>query len=195
MFPWFLPALMIVGYLLGGFSAGFWLVRWRTGGDVRTQGSGSTGATNAGRVLGPGGFSAALLLDAAKGALLAGMARLMDVPTPWAFGVALAVIAGHVWPVQLGFRGGRGVSPLLGAWLVLAPLALIPCLGIALLALAAVRRFTIAGLCGLAALPVSTWWITREPVAAIFTIAVLAVVLHAHRAHLRRWLRPEPAAS
>lgn len=195
MLSWITAGLLITGYLLGGVSAGFLLVRWKTGRDVRAQGSGSTGATNVGRLLGPWGFAAALALDGAKGALLAGAARLLNVPETWAFGVALAVIAGHVWPVQLGFRGGRGVAPLLGAWLVLAPLALAPCLGLALLALAVSRRFTIAGLCGLAVLPISTWLTTGEIAAGVFAVAVLAVVFQSHRDHLRRWLHPQSTVS
>ena len=195
MSSWTLLVLLVAGYLLGGFSAGFWLVRWRTGGDVRSQGSGSTGATNVGRVLGSGGFAAALLLDAAKGALVAGCARWLDVSAAWAFGVGLAVIVGHVWPIQLGFRGGKGVAPMLGAWLVLAPLALAPCLLAAVVALAGLRRWVIAGLCGLAVLPVSTWWVTGDTMAGIFGGAVLAILLHTHRAHLRRWLHPQTTAS
>src|SRR5215217_2822424 len=115
-------------YFLGGVSAGYWLVRVRTGADVRTQGSGATGATNAARLLGRNGFALVLALDAAKGAIAVLVARLLGFVDGWEFAAAAAVIAGHVWPVQLGFRGGRGLGPLLGAWLVLAPLAIAACL-------------------------------------------------------------------
>src|SRR5262245_14621671 len=120
-----------VAYLLGGVSAGYWLVRLQTGVDVRAQGTGVTGATNAARILGRRGFALVLLLDALKGALAALVSRAVGFEAGWEFAAAAAVVAGHVWPIQLGFRGGRGLGPLLGAWLVLAPLAIGSCLLIA----------------------------------------------------------------
>jgi glycerol-3-phosphate acyltransferase PlsY len=187
-----LVALLGGAYLLGGCSPGYWLVRWCTGKDVRATGSHSTGATNAGRVLGPGGFVAVLLVDALKGAGGVAAAEWQELDGAMVHAVALAIVAGHVWPVQLGFRGGRGVAPLLGAWLLLSPLALVPCLLAALLALVAFRRFTISGLFGLTLLPVSTWWFSRDGSGAVITALIVAIVLYAHRDHLRRMLQPSP---
>ena len=186
-------AFVLFAYLLGGVSPGYWLVRWRTGGDVRDLGSGGTGATNAGRVLGRAGFAVVLVFDAMKGALVVAMARSFGIATPWFELAAFAVVAGHVWPLQLRFRGGKGVAPLLGAWLVLAPLALGPCLLVAATALALLRRFTLAGLCGLAVLPAGAWWAGHGD-RGLFALAVsmLFVILHTHRGHLRRGLPPEP---
>lgn len=150
-----LPALSLViaSYVLGGVSAGYWLVRWRTGGDVREQGSGATGATNVGRVLGPSGFVLTLLFDAGKAALVVLTARHFELGKLAEHACALAVLAGHVWPVQLRFRGGKGVAPLLGAWLVLQPLALLPIAAFTGLAWLWTRRFVHAGLFGLCLLP------------------------------------------
>ena len=186
---------MAAGYAVGGISAGFWLVRWRTGGDVRAQGSGATGATNAGRALGGAGFAATLALDAGKGAAVAGAARWIEAPAPWAFAAALAVIVGHVWPAQLGFRGGKGIAPLLGAWLVLAPLALGPCLAIGFIALLVSRRFVLSGLCGLVGLPLATAWATHDSAAALAATAALGLMLYTHREHLRRRPRARPLSS
>jgi glycerol-3-phosphate acyltransferase PlsY len=172
-------------YLLGGLSPGYWLVRLRTGKDVRTVGSGATGATNAGRTLGRGGFALVLALDAAKGALACILARSIGLGGGGEFAAATAVIAGHVWPVQLGFRGGRGLGPLLGAWLVLAPLAIGTCLVAAGLAWAAVRRRILAGLFGTLLLPVATWWETRSLPGAVCTVAISAIVVFTHRSY---WL-------
>lgn len=192
--PGWLWLLLAATYLLGGCSPGYWMVRWRLAIDVRDQGSGGTGATNVGRLLGRGAFTAVLLLDAAKGAVAVAAVRWLNFPEIWAFAAAFAVVAGHVWPVQLGLRGGRGVAPLLGAWLVLAPAALVPCLIAALLALAALRRFTISALCGLALLPLAAWWATSERAATGLAAAMLVVVLCAHREHLCRWFWPQSAA-
>lgn len=177
-------ALAAGSYLLGGISPGYWLVRWKTGRDVREQGSGATGATNAARLLGVGGFAATFTLDVAKGAIAVGAAKWLDVSLTWNALVALAVVLGHIWPLQLGFRGGKGVAPLIGAWLVLAPLALAPCLVLGAIALAITRAFVRSGLVGLLLLPAATWWqLDALPPSAIAAI-VVGVVLFAHRSNL-----------
>jgi len=179
--------LVALAYLLGGFSPGYWLVRWRTGIDVRTTGSGGTGATNVGRVLGRGGYAVVLVVDVAKGALVGGAARVMGVSTAWAFAAAFAVVVGHVWPIWLGFRGGKGVGPFIGSWLVLAPLALVPSLVLGLILLAWLRRVSIAGLCSLILLPAAAWWATgaRTPVAV--ACGTISLLLWSHRANLRNF--------
>jgi glycerol-3-phosphate acyltransferase PlsY len=185
-----LPWLVVTGaYLLGGVSPGYWLVRMRTGTDVRAQGSGATGATNAARSLGAQGFVMVMLLDTLKGAAAASVARALGLSGGWEFAAAAAVVGGHIWPVQLGFRGGRGFSPLLGAWLVLAPLAIGACLGIAGITWGLSRQRVWSALLGALLLPGATWWVTRSLTAAGFTALTFAMVAIAHRSH---WLRPKP---
>lgn len=148
-------AVVLAAYLMGGCMPGYWFVRWRTGRDVREQGSGGTGATNAGRALGRSGFFVVMVLDGLKGAVAVALARWQQQPELWLYAAAVAAIMGHVWPLQLGFRGGKGIATLLGAWLLLAPWALLPCLILAAIVLLILRRFTLAGLCGLSVLPVA----------------------------------------
>ncbi len=180
LLPWLIvPA----AYLLGGVSPGYWLVRLRTGADVRTVGSGTTGATNAARVLGGGGFALVLALDALKGALAALAARWAGLDGGWEFAAALAVVVGHVWPVMLGFRGGKGLGPLLGAWLVLAPLAIGACLLIAAIAWAFTRRRVLSGLFGTMLLPAATWLETHAVPAPVLTFITFGIVALAHRSH------------
>lgn len=187
-----LPWLVVpIAYVLGGVSPGYYLVRRRTGHDVRTQGSGATGATNAARLLGRGGFALVMVLDAVKGALAALGARHAGLGGGWEFAAAVAVVAGHVWPIQLGFRGGRGLSPLLGAWLVLAPLAIGACLAVAAVLWAVSRQRIKSGLLGALLLPATTWWQTHQVPAAALAGVAFAIVTFAHRSH---WL-PAPAAS
>jgi len=118
-------AAVLASYLLGGFCAAYYLVRVARSADIRTLGSGNAGARNAGRILGAPGFLLALLLDAAKGAL-AVLATARLVPGIWPATLALiAVVAGHIWPAQLAFRGGKGLATLLGglaAWIPVAAL-------------------------------------------------------------------------
>ena len=176
--PWLvLPA----AYLFGGVSPGYWLVRLRTGADVRQLGSGATGATNAARVLGGGGFALVLLLDAVKGALAVLVARWAGLAGGWEFAAALAVVAGHVWPVQLGFRGGKGLGPLLGAWLALAPLAIGACGLIAAAAWGLTRRRVPSGLFGVLLLPGATWLETHSVPATVFAGLTFGIVAFAHR--------------
>jgi glycerol-3-phosphate acyltransferase PlsY len=189
-------AWLVLGgaYLLGGVSAGYWLVRVRTGGDVRAQGSGATGASNAARLIGKRGFIAVMVLDALKGAIAAAAARWAGLEGGWEFAAALAVVAGHVWPVQLKFRGGRGLSPLLGAWLVLAPLAILACLGVAGIAWALSRKRIHSGILGTLLLPATTWWQTGSRRAAVLTIVVAAIVTYAHRSHFQTPTAPPAPA-
>lgn len=181
-------ALLALAYLLGGLSPGYLLVRWRTGLDVRTTGSGGTGATNVGRVLGRGAYTVVLVTDVAKGALVGLAARYLAIPLPWAFAAAVTVVVGHIWPVWLGFRGGKGVGPFLGSWIVLAPLALVPCLVVGLLLLAWIRRVTIAGLLCLLLLPASAWWLTDSRTPVVAACCIISLLLWSHRNNLRRFV-------
>lgn len=192
LLPWLIfPA----AYLLGGFSAGYWLVRLRTGGDLRSLGSGATGATNAARALGGGGFAIVLLLDAIKGAIAGLAARAVGFEGGWEFAAAAAVVAGHIWPVQLGFRGGRGLGPLLGAWLALAPLAIGISLVVAGATWAVSKKRVFSGLFGALLLPATTWWQTRSLVATGFTALTFCLVAFAHRNHLHSSSAPTGAAA
>jgi glycerol-3-phosphate acyltransferase PlsY len=177
--------LLVLAYLLGGFSPGYWLVRWRRGLDIRTTGSGGTGATNVGRILGRWGYVTVMLIDVAKGALVGVAARYFGLSAAWAFAAALAVIVGHIWPVWLGFRGGKGIGPFVGCWLVLAPLALIPCLLLGLVFLAWLRRFSISGLAGLIVLPASAWLATGTRASVVTACATISLFLWSHRNNLK----------
>ncbi|OIR03608.1 glycerol-3-phosphate acyltransferase [mine drainage metagenome] len=179
-------AVVALAYALGCLSPGYWLVRFRKGGDIRLQGSGATGATNAGRALGTSGFATVLALDIAKGAIAVLVARLAHGGEFLEHLCAIAVLLGHIWPVTLGFRGGKGIGPMLGAWLVIAPLHLIPGAAVMLMVLP-FFRFTIAGLIGLAAVPALSVYLNTDPRCASIALACYALVLIAHRGHLRRW--------
>src|SRR5947207_7623420 len=93
-----------VAYLLGCIATAYYLVRLRTGQDIRQLGSGNVGGRNAGRVLGRPGFAIVAVGDALKGLLAVLLARYLGV-SGWALAAVLAaVLAGHIWPAQLGFK-------------------------------------------------------------------------------------------
>ncbi len=107
-------SIFLGGYILGCLTTGYYLVRFRLGLDIRTMESGSVGARNVGRVLGMPGFVITLLGDFAKGLLAAGMTRYFTHDDRLTGLAMLAVVMGHIWPLQLGLRGGKGVATSLG---------------------------------------------------------------------------------
>src|SRR5215831_386377 len=115
-------AVLAIAYLLGAIPFGYLLVRWKTGADVRGKGSGNIGATNVMRTTGRAAGIATLLLDIAKGYFAVWIAgRLTGQDTLWMSLAALAVMAGHAYPVFLGFKGGKAVASFIGAFLYLVP--------------------------------------------------------------------------
>src|ERR1700754_532808 len=97
-----------VAYLLGAIPFGYLLVKWKTGADVRSSGSGNIGATNVLRTTGRAAGIATLLLDIAKGYAAVWIAgRLTDGSETWMAVAALAVMAGHAFPIFLKFKGGK----------------------------------------------------------------------------------------
>jgi glycerol-3-phosphate acyltransferase PlsY len=180
---------VLASYCLGCFTAGYYWVRLRTGQDIRQQGSGTVGARNAGRVLGPAGFMATFLLDFSKGALAVAGARYLDLGGGAVVACILAVVLGHAFPVQLRFHGGKGVAVSLGALLVYDPEIIAILLGVFLPAFVLFRNFSLAGLLAFALAPLAVffWGMGKGPVAAMCLLAVLVLLLH------RRDIREEYA--
>lgn len=116
-------ALVLGAYLLGAVPFGLLVVRLFAGVDVRAQGSGNIGATNVVRVGGKRLGAVTLLLDALKGFAPVLAARLLRFPDAAQGLVALAAVLGHVFPVYLRFKGGKGVATGLGVFAALTPVA------------------------------------------------------------------------
>jgi glycerol-3-phosphate acyltransferase PlsY len=174
-------AVIVGSYLLGGIATGYYLVRWRTGQDLRELGSGSTGGTNAARVLGRSALVAVMVADMLKGALAVWAARYFHLDD-WAMALTVAaVVAGHVFPVQLRFHGGRGLSPALGAMLIydisLAPLVL----GLTGLFWLVSRRLTLSVMAGVAAAPLLAFALRRPPAEGWGLVPVALIIVAAHR--------------
>jgi glycerol-3-phosphate acyltransferase PlsY len=194
-------------YSLGCLATGYYLVRWRTGLDLRQSGSGSLGARNTGRILGAAGFWAALTGDVAKGVLAVWVARHFTKDLHLVALAMLAVVAGHVWPAQLRFRGGKGIATSLGA-LMIYNFQVVLAFGVLFaLGLAMFRKMVVAGLLAFACLPLlSVCWRTdagaRADGARTWALSTLAaIVLVAHRKNLmaeasrfleRRNIHPKP---
>ena len=176
--------LIMMGYALGCFASGYYLVRWWTGDDIRLIGSGNVGATNVGRVLGWPGFLLTVLCDFSKGLLAVWLAEYFRVNPTGVVLTMLAVAIGHVWPAQLWFHGGKGVATSLGAVLMFDYLIAGVFSGLFLLLCATLRNFVLAGLLAFAITPLALF-LLDFPLNSVFGLSALALlILVAHRKNI-----------
>lgn len=172
-------------YALGCFATGYYLVRARTGGDLRDIESGSIGARNAGRVLGKSGYLLTMLGDMAKGALAVWFAAEFASHNLLFMALAvLAVVAGHIWPVQLRFRGGKGVATSFAAMLVYDYRVALTILVVFLAGLVVTRKTLFPAMFAYLCLPLADGWFHRAGLTATLMTVVAAIILFAHRRNL-----------
>lgn len=177
--------LLLLAYILGCANTAYYLVRWRTGEDIRALGSGNAGATNAGRVLGTWGFAVAVSGDVGKAALAIGLVRWLS-GSEWAAAWAIpAVVMGHIWPIQLGLRGGEGFASAFGAVLVYHPLLVGIVSGVALTLYMTTRKRSIAGAIALLITPPLAWVLGGSAAEIGALLLLVALMLWAFRRHLR----------
>jgi acyl phosphate:glycerol-3-phosphate acyltransferase len=188
------PWLLLVGsYLVGAIPASYIAGRLASGIDLREHGSGNLGATNTFRVLGAKVAAPVMLFDVFKGWFPAWFFPLWDSSGDWRWAIAYgaAAIVGHIFPVYMRFRGGKGVATAGGVFLALAPSAV----GAALLAWVAVLAlFRIVSLASLAAaVTLVTVLLAVETRSAVvwLGVAMAAFVFFAHRSNIRRLVRRE----
>jgi len=194
-----LPVLVVIAaYLLGSIPFGYLIVRLTSGADVRQTGSGGTGATNVSRRAGKLAGILTLVLDALKGAFAVLLARMMlgnaDLNAKWWIAAAAIVaIAGHIFPVWLGFRGGKGVATGAGVFFMIAPFALL-CAGVVFVIVVLITRYVSLGSITSAALIPFFLWLQKlliQPAADIRAPLIAAVagallIIFAHRANIAR---------
>lgn len=188
---------IVVGYLAGSVPFGLLIAKAR-GVDLRNSGSGNIGATNVFRCVGKGWGILALALDALKGFApafwLPGLAaEAVGAPAPVWLGVAcgLAAVAGHNWPVWLGFKGGKGVATSAGMALGVAPGAVGIGLAAFALVVVATRWVSLASMLGCAAATAAGWWLYGggERAWLVWVLgAMTLLVVWRHRANIRRLL-------
>ena len=199
MFDALLPYLLLAAsYLFGAVPFGLILGRAVHGVDLRTLGSGNIGATNAGRVLGKKLGTAVLLLDVLKGLLPTLAARLLVQPDwPVAIGwptlCGLAAVLGHIFPIYLGFKGGKGVATGLGVAIVLGPIAIAVALAVFVLTTAITGYVALGSM--LAAVSYAAVQIVRDGTEWLradawplwlFTVGVPLLIVWAHRTNIAR---------
>ncbi len=190
-------AIVVGSYLLGSISFSYLIVRLLQGRDVRTVGSGNAGATNVMRAAGKTPAVTALVLDVAKGVTAVAVARALAAPPAVVGAAAAAVVLGHVFPLFLDFRGGKGVATAAGA---LGALAL-PAMALALVVFVAVvswkRYVSLGSISAALAFPLFVWLLGRQGVLktageseqtalAVAGLAIAALVIFKHAGNLRR---------
>lgn len=192
MNPWLLVGL---AYLLGSVPTSGWVGKGLYGVDLRKEGSGNLGATNTFRVLGWKAALPVVVFDIFKGWLpvAAFPAWAGGTTFAWVLGFGAAAVAGHVFSVFAGFRGGKGVATSAGVFLGLAPLAVGLCLVLFVGLVAATRIVSVGSLAAAVALPILVALTPHRGGDALllFSVVLSLFVLWAHRANVGRLLRGE----
>ena len=199
-------ALLLAGYLLGSIPFGYLAARWLAGIDIRQEGSGSTGATNVLRVLGKGPALVVFLLDVLKGTAAVVLARVVLGGSlsggeamsgtgldEWVVAAGLAALAGHSWPVWLGWRGGKAVATGLGMLLGLAWPVGLACFGLFLAVLSISRIVSLSSMVAAIGLPLlMLGWFPGHggfrPAYLALAVLTTLLVLWRHRSNLKRLL-------
>ncbi len=177
---------IIISYILGCFSTGYYLVRLRTGRDIRRLGSGSTGGRNVGRITGTAGLVLTVFIDIGKGMLAVGAAIYFGL-MPWGVMlVLLAVVVGHIWPAQLRFHGGKGIATAYGALLLYDPVIALIVLGLCIGIFVLSRNSTLSGLVAVTVLPLLPLVLGRSAISVMGLLVLAFLILQAHRKNIRR---------
>ena len=192
----YLPVVIIVSYLLGSIPFGYLIVSAKTGSDVRQTGSGGTGATNVSRRAGKAAGVATLVLDAMKGAAAVLFAKLMFSGmdhAAWYVGIAgIAAMLGHIFPVWLKFRGGKGVATGVGVFTVMTPFAVLAAAVLFVVIVLVTRYVSLGSMIAAILIPIFLWIETlirpSQDAKALIATALMgaALIVYAHRANIGR---------
>ena len=185
-----LPA-MLLGYVIGSLPLGYLLAQRVKGIDLRHAGSGNVGAANVYRTSGLLIAIAVMLADVAKGA-----AAVLAIGTagPAAVASGVAAVFGHVYPVWLGFRGGKGVATASGAFAVLAPMSTLLAAVVFVFTVARTRFISLGSIVATALLPAIEWVVAGPRAVAVGATIAAGLILFRHRGNMvRLWSRTERA--
>jgi glycerol-3-phosphate acyltransferase PlsY len=192
-------AFVILAYLLGSLPFGYLLVKYlfTEGEDIRHVGSGATGATNVTRRAGLKAGLITYVLDVAKGSAAILLMKLVAEDNYlWIGAAAVAAIAGHIFPIFLGFRGGKGVATGVGVYIALAPLSVLSTLVVFVLIVWRTRYMSLGSIVATGLVPFWTFlyygWLFPDPhVVALVVIAFLGcgLIVAKHHENIARLIR------
>jgi glycerol-3-phosphate acyltransferase PlsY len=178
-------AVVAFGYLAGSIPFAFLLAR-RRGIDLRHAGSGNVGAANVLRTSGVPNAVIAFVLDAAKGAVAVLVAQRLSAEPATPVAGGLASIIGHIYPVWLGFRGGKGVATAGGVFAVLTPAALGIAAAVFVLAIWVTRYVSVGSMAAAVTLAVTTAAMDVPAAVTVGTVIAAVIIVHRHRENLAR---------
>lgn len=176
---------ILLAYLLGSLNGAYYMMKRKHGIDIRTTGSGNAGATNAGRAMGKKGFFWVLAFDLAKG-MLAVMLIRWSGQTELISGLSvIAAVLGHIFPIQLRFKGGKGIAVSLGALVIFSYQTTFLLLAVFLCIYLFVRRFSISGLLAYACTAMLLPFLRLDMLTIAVYVVVTVLILAAHHTHLK----------
>jgi glycerol-3-phosphate acyltransferase PlsY len=179
---------LVVVYLIGAIPVGFLISRMAGGVDIRSHGSGTIGATNVLRTMGPAPAIATLLGDILKGYLAVRVAEVFGPQPGWGAVGAVLAIVGNCWPIFLRFKGGKGVATGLGAFLAIAPKAILPALVVWLALALAFRYVSLASIVGCVVMALSVWLFGYPHVYVAAAACAAVLIVWRHHANVKRLL-------
>ena len=177
--------LLAIGYLLGAIPSGYLAGSWLKGIDLRDCGSGSTGATNVLRNVGKGPALVVFLIDVGKGAL-AVLAKSVGLSDWLQVLAGLAALAGHIWPVWLGWKGGKAVATGLGMFLGLAWPVGLACFGLFMAVISIFRIVSLSSVVAAIGLPVLMVLSGGSSAYVVVSLVASLMVLWRHRSNIER---------
>jgi glycerol-3-phosphate acyltransferase PlsY len=180
----------LFGYLLGSVPTGLLLARFFSKIDPRKTGSGNIGATNIFRTAGKGLGILTLVGDVLKGMIPIGIAIQLGISDLWLAAVGLSTFLGHIFPIFLGFRGGKGVATALGVYLVISPIAVL----IEFLLFAGLvwrwRYISLGSICCATTIPILIAFFRSDSQAYfILSVIIAALILYRHQENIVRLLQ------
>ncbi len=187
---------IIIAYLVGSFPTSYIMARLVKGIDIRDAGSKNAGATNVLRVVGKAPALVTLIVDICKGLLVVTLVTdyfySFDIPLVYDFYkpfMGFVAIAGHIWPVFLKFRGGKGVATTLGVALGIAPLVLLPTLAIWIIVFSLKSYVSLASILSLISFPIFACVFNSSIYTTVFSVAICAIVIYKHKENIRRLMK------
>ncbi len=178
--------LLAIGYLLGSMPNGYLAGRWLKGIDLRQCGSGSTGATNVLRNVGKAPALVVFLLDVGKGTLAVLLAKSFGLDDWVQVLAGLAALAGHIWPVWLGWKGGKAVATGLGMFLGLAWPVGLACFGLFMAVISISRIVSLSSVVAAIGLPVLMVLAGASGASISVSVVASVMVLWRHRSNIER---------
>lgn len=192
--------ILVLAYLIGSIPTSVWIGRSFFGIDVRERGSKNAGATNAMRVFGWKVGLTVLIIDMFKGWLAVNLVHLTNYYIPetgdfieFQLLLGIAAILGHIFPVYVGFRGGKGVATLFGLILAINPEPTLLCVGIFIITLILTKYVSLSSMVAGFAFPVMVIFVfkTTTPSLVIFSLIIAGLLLFTHQKNIERLLRRE----